>query len=103
MVTTAGKPSGTAATANEIASIKSSAIVLAIKSEPICLIAKALSIWMPNINKTITIVKIPRNLDNSASFFCNGVCSSSASDNMLAILPVSVSLPVLITIPSPRP
>ena len=31
MVTTAGKPSGTAATANEIANIKSSTIVPAIK------------------------------------------------------------------------
>ena len=49
------------------------------------------------------IVKRPKNLDNLASCFCNGVVSSSPSESNLAILPVSVSIPVLTTIPSPRP
>ena len=104
IVTTAGKPSGIAATPKLIANIKFSinpsihpwpSTGLWMKIKP--------ANWTTNKTATMAIVKIPKNLDNLANCFCKGVSSSSPSDNNFAILPVSVFIPVKITTPSPRP
>ena len=91
IVTTAGSPSGTAATAREIAvrniSPASRFWKIAIKNKT----AQSPTARMLNI--------VPR----SPNRFCSGVISSGVSWISFAIPPISVSIPVAVTIPSPLP
>ena len=91
MVTTAGSPSGTAATAREIAVRNIS------PTSRFCRTATINSTAQSPTARTLSIV--PR----SPSRFCNGVISSGVSWISFAIPPISVSIPVAVTIPSPRP
>ena len=91
IVTTAGSPSGTAATASEMAVIS---------------ISTTLRPWIKAMANNAThraMATTPNSLPKSANRFCSGVVSSSASLIIWAILPISVSMPVLQTMPSPRP
>ena len=61
---------------------------------------------MNSTNKTtatIPSVIKPNTLDNLAKTFCNGVSSSSSFSSDVAILPISVFIPVDVTIPRPLP
>ena len=82
IVTTAVRPSGTAATASAIAVINISTISLPCKTA------------IPNIATTITTATIPRTLPRSLSLLWRGVNSSVLSFIIAAILPISVSIPV---------
>ena len=91
IVTIAGKPSGTAATAREIAVINISIMSL------FCNTA------IPNSN-THKNTETPLNtFPKSANLFCNGVVSTGAFCIILAIFPISVSMPMAVTTPSPLP
>ncbi len=81
-VTTAGSPSGIAATAKLTAVIK------------IC--NKGSPRTIPKMKTKIQIPKQanPNFLPNWASFFCKTVPSSSTFSNMVAIEPISVFIPV---------
>ena len=99
IVTTAGRPSGTAATANEI-DVTNMLMIVVSKSLP------WIDAWTTAMIKNTTtkpIVKKPNNFDKEASFFWSGVVSSPLSCNIEAILPISVFIPVETTIPSPCP
>ncbi len=90
IATIAANPSGIAATAKLIA-VKN----ISNKSFP-CKYAIAKI-------KTHTPTAInPKTLPNSSSLSCRGV-SSLSSSRFLAMVPISVSIPVLTTIPSPLP
>ena len=71
IVTTAGRPSGIAATANAIATKNVSNITFPVNTP--CL-------TIPNINTNILIANtiFVNTFDSSAIFLCSGVCSSSA-------------------------
>ena len=88
----AGKPSGIAATASEIEVNNISAHEVLLKKIP-----------TKNIITAITTIAAVKNLPNSFKLRFNGVSVSSAWANIPAILPTSVSIPVLTTIPLPRP
>ena len=90
-VTTAGNPSGTAATAREIA-VRSIS-----NTGRFCTIASK--------NNTMQIPREPRlkNFPSSPSFFCSGVVSSRLSCISAAIFPIWVCKPTAQTIPVPRP
>ena len=91
IVTTAGSPSGTAATAREIAVIS---------------ISGTLRCWntaMANRAAHSSRDKRLRTFPNSPSRFCSGVISSPDSVIILAICPSSVSIPVAVTMPWPLP
>ena len=66
-------------------------------------LTKIQTISIRRTKTTIPRVKIPRILDNLARTFCNGVSSSTSSSRDLAILPISVAIPVAVTMPLPRP
>ncbi len=91
MVTTAGSPSGTAATAKEIAVISISGIFL------FCISA------MPKSRIHKTMARILKSLPRSARRFCKGVVWVSVWLIEWAILPIWVFIPVAITMPSPLP
>ena len=91
MVTTAGSPSGIAATAREIA--RSS-----ICNRFLCCITPIKN--SPAHNATATMLKI---FPKSPRRFCRGVISCFVSSIIPAIFPSSVSIPVATTIPSPLP
>ena len=91
MVTMAGSPSGTAATA---------------RLTPVSSISKRGS--PRRIPAPATMAQIIRQpmaiyLPSWSSFFCRGVCSSSISPIIPAILPIWVPMPVAMTRPTPRP
>ena len=91
IVTTAGKPSGIAATAKATDVIK-----ISIKSPPFKIPAKNTIIQIP-------MVAIPIHFPRLLSFFCNGVIFAGCSWINEAILPICVSIPVCVTIALPRP
>ena len=91
MVTTAGSPSGTAATARDMAVIS---------------ISIRFRFWSSAIIKRAAHKSRDRRLNifpSSPSLFCKGVSSSWLSLIRDAIFPISVSIPVAVTIPSPLP
>ena len=105
MVTTAGRPSGIAATASAMAATR-------------LLTALAPSIFHENgasdkmtdctqpTAKTTTqmpMTSFVRKAESWAMRRCSGVCSFSAMLSAPAILPISVSMPVAVTTPVPRP
>ena len=49
------------------------------------------------ITRQATMATMPRYLPSVASFCCSGVCVSSLDSSMLAILPISVFMPVAVT------
>lgn len=58
---------------------------------------------MPNIARQTTTATTPRILPRSASRFWSGVSSCFCPASIAAIRPISVSMPVAVTTPSPRP
>ena len=91
MVTTAGSPSGTAATAREMAVISISATF------------RRWNTAMPNRAAQSSRLRRLSTFPNSPSLFCSGVISSLLSVIMVAICPSSVSMPVAVTSPCPLP
>ena len=91
MVTTAGSPSGTAATARDMAVSSISKIL------------RRCRMAMPNRAAQRSRDKMLSTFPKSPRRFCSGVCSSFPSLIREAILPISVSMPVAVTIPSPLP
>ena len=91
IVTTAGSPSGTAATAREIAVISISRIFR------FCSTAIANNSTQSRTDATLST------FPSSASFFWSGVNSFGTVFIIEAIFPISVCIPLAITIPSPRP
>ncbi len=91
MVTTAGRPSGTAATARDMA-------VISISGTFLCC-----STAMANRAAHRSRLKKLRIFPSSPRRFCSGVDSSPASVIMAAIRPSSVSMPVAVTTPLARP
>ena len=91
MVTTAGSPSGTAATAREMAVIS---------------ISGTLRLWSTAMAKRAAQSKRDRRLNtlpSSPRRFWSGVISSLLSAIIPAIWPSSVSMPVAVTSPWPLP
>ncbi len=107
IVTIAGKPSGIAATAKAIADSNKVRVSVpnfdqsGLAERPILIQAQII----PTTKVAMTMNRQikPNCLDKIASFFCKGVCSSSAVVSIVAILPTSVFIPVAITIPVPLP
>ena len=91
IVTMAGSPSGTAATAREIAVISIS------PTSRFCRIA------MPKRSTHKNTDTVPKILPRSANRFCKGVSSTFAAFSIPAIFPISVSIPMADTLPTPRP
>ena len=91
IVTTAGSPSGTAATAREITVINISPISLSCQTAA------------PNKTAHSATARRLKTPPRSPRRFCRGVASSGASWMSVAILPISVSMPVAVTRPAPRP
>ena len=91
IVTMAGSPSGTAATASEIA-VKSMS-----PTSLFCINA------ITNNSTQISTAIILKNFPRSARRFCKGVNSSPPLSIMSAILPICVCIPVAVTTPSPLP
>ena len=91
MVTTAGRPSGTAATAREIAVISISRM------------SRFCSTAIPNSSTQSRTDTILKNFPSSASFLWSGVNSFGTVFMIEAIFPISVCIPLAITMPSPRP
>ena len=91
IVTTAGSPSGTAATARDMAVISISIRFLFCTS--------AMTKRAAQRSRDRMLSSFP----SSPSLFCSGVSSSWLSLMREAIFPISVSIPVAVTIPSPRP
>ena len=91
IVTTAGNPSGTAATANVIPDIN-----ISITGSPLSIPVSATTKHIPTHINTINFPKL-------SSLFCNGVKSSSTFCIIFAILPILVSIPTLSTTTLPQP
>ena len=91
MVDTAASPSGIAATAKLTAVINISIGFL------------PYNIPIANIIAQITNATIPSVFPSWFSFFCSGVSTSWVSLRIPAILPTSVFIPILHTIPNPLP
>ena len=91
MVTIAGRPSGTAATASEMPVIS--------------MLNGSSPRKMPAMDTTAHTARQPTAmyLPSSASLRWSGVGSSSISCSMPAIRPISVPMPVAVTIALPRP
>ena len=96
IVTTVASPSGIAATAKLTATIKELRTGSKWKSP-------ALIILNANINKQIPKTIQVSVLLNCASFICKGVLPSSACVRAVAILPISVFIPVSVITALPRP
>ena len=105
MVTTAGRPSGMAATASAMAAMKVFRPALPSSDQEKGSSERTTASIRPTANTTTQIpsTSLVRNRDSSAIFFCSGVCSFSASVSASAILPISVSMPVAVTTAVPRP
>ena len=86
MVITAGRPSGMAATARAIAVIS-----MICQSRPRAIPTKKMKIAMPKM-------AMARNLPNFSIFCWKGVSSRDTFSNEVAILPISVFIPVAVTI-----
>ena len=96
IVTTATSPSGIAATARLTASMKVLS-TLSVSNLPFLI---RLNTNMNTQIPSTSFVSIPLSWD---SFFWSGVCPSSASVMAVAILPISVFIPVPVTTILPRP
>ena len=105
IVTTAGSPSGMAATARAMAAMKVfSPVSPSTFHEKLWPeIRNDSTIPIMNTAMQIPITSFVRNFESSDIFFCSGVCSFSASLSASAILPISVSMPVAVTTALPRP
>ncbi len=91
MVTMAASPSGTAATAREIA-VRSMSPT-----------SRFCSTATRNIKTHTPTARMLRSLPRSASRFWRGVISLPPASISPAIFPISVDIPVFVTIPTPRP
>jgi hypothetical protein len=90
-VTTAGNPSGTAATASETAAMNT-----CMSGHPRSHPARATTATMPpQMNKRVRLTRASRR--------CSGVTLSSAVESRCAIRPSSVCIPVATTSASPVP
>ena len=91
MVTIAGNPSGIAETAKDTAVMKISMVGIPFK--------------MPTTKMTpqAAIARNPKYLPSWASFCCSGVWVSSSLSKRFAILPISVSMPVAVTMAAAVP
>ena len=90
-VMTAGKPSGMAATASDIARRSASVIRISFIIQTI------------NMRKITIEIIIVSTLLIPLIFFCRGVSSTLVLSKLPAILPISASIPVAVTIYSPLP
>ena len=90
-VTMAGRPSGMAETASDtlVMKISNTGILL---SRP-----------MTKITAQAARATMPNSLPMRASLCCSGVCVSSAPSSSPAMRPISVSMPVPVTMARPRP
>ena len=91
MVTTAGRPSGTAATAREMAVIS------------ISITSRCWSTATPKRRAHSATETALKSFPRSASRFWRGVVSAGVSPIIRAMRPISVSMPMAVTTPSPRP
>ena len=91
MVEIAGSPSGIAPTASEIATIS------------ILTTGRPFSSPIAKMRTHITIAAMPITLPSFSRRTCIGVCVSESLSSILAIFPISVSIPVPTTIPRPCP
>ena len=94
MVTIEDRASGIAATAMATANIKEFKITIFISPELGWVMA--LITCNTNINIHIDKIAMPSFLENFSIFDCRGVCLTSVLSSMSAILPISVSIPVLV-------
>jgi len=92
IVTTAGRPSGIAATARAMLARSRSITSISVRTRP-----------EMNTVTAIPMTSQPRNFPSSSSFFWSGVCVFFVVWTSFAIFPISVCIPVLITIAFPRP
>ena len=94
IVTIEDRASGIAATAMATAKIKEFKITTFRSPELGWVIALITS--TRNMNKHITKIVTPSFLENFSIFDCKGVCLTSVLSSISAILPISVSIPVLV-------
>ena len=92
IVTSAGSPSGMAATAKPIVAEISSPNGIRWRNRPMSIMRTA----MPRMTSVST-------LPNCASCFVSGVCSDPASPTSVWMRPISVAAPVAVTMPRPCP
>jgi hypothetical protein len=95
-VTTAGSPSGTAATASATPRMSTSKIARALRTSSIRRI-------VATITTAIATTIRPSNRPTRSSSRCSGVVSSGACFSMPAMRPISVRIPVPVTTARPRP
>ena len=95
-VTTAASPSGMAATARLTATMKVDSTTSKWKSPARIRLNANTNTQMPSTSQVSTRL-------SCASFFCKGVWPSWAFSRAVAILPISVCMPVCVTTACPRP
>ena len=92
MVEIAGRPSGIAATASEIETNSISMTPIPFRTVP-----------TKKVTIATRIIALVRVLPRDSWSRCRGVSCFLVDDSILAIWPTSVSIPVPVTIPLPRP
>ena len=95
-VTTAGRPSGTAATASATPRMSTSKIAEKPRTSSTRMIVAI-------ITTAMTMTTTPSSLPTRSSSFCSGVVSVGASFSTPAMRPISVCIPVATTTARPRP
>jgi hypothetical protein len=96
VVTTAGKPSGTAATASATPKMSTSNIAEKPRTS-------SMRRMVAIITTAITTTMMPSNVPTRSSSFCNGVVSVGAACSIPAMRPIWVCIPVAVTTAFPRP
>ena len=95
-VTTAGRPSGTAATASATPRMSTSKSAEKPRTSSTRMIVAI-------ITTAMTTTMMPSSLPTRSSSFCSGVVSVGASFSIPAMRPISVCIPVAVTTALPRP
>ena len=96
MVTTVASPSGIAATARLTATMNVESSVSGAKEPARQMLTAKMNAQMPSTSQESVFESCP-------SFFWSGVSSSSAWESAVAILPISVCIPVAVMTALPRP
>mmetsp|Transcript_13227 Transcript_13227/g.33323 ORF Transcript_13227/g.33323 Transcript_13227/m.33323 type:complete len:253 (-) Transcript_13227:1069-1827(-) len=106
MVTTAGRPSGMAATASTMAILKKYMAPLPHTAHVLSSLPVSAMPFLVNLGRLMaqqaahmTVMMLVRKSPNASSLSCRGEEVSSVSVRALAILPISVSAPLFITTP----
>ncbi|OQA17492.1 MAG: hypothetical protein BWY63_02383 [Chloroflexi bacterium ADurb.Bin360] len=103
MVTTAAKPSGTAAIARPTAIMKASTMVSIVSALMPCARTPLRSTLKTKTTPQMINAPMPSVLPSWSRRICSGVDSSSMVCSISAIKPICVCIPVLTTTPCPRP